>query len=558
MTWLLSLEKVSFAYGGGPKPALDQVDFHIGPGEFVGLAGHLGAGKSTLIRAATGLAPKLLKGRFSGRVLVKGESIERRRVADLAGTIGTVFQDFENQIFSTNVRRELAFGLENLGLDRRIMLERIARTAELTGLSDLMDREPQSLSGGQKQRLALASVLCLQPDLLLGDEPTTDLDPLGRRQVGQVLDRLVKSGHGVGLVDQDVDRLLDADRLVVLESGRVAAQGPPAEVLADPSFCLDHGLFPPPLFDLFARLGLAERPRRAEAAKAVLDRHGFRLKPEQTLSLEPEPSGPVLIAADGVSFSYPDSPPALTRLALEIKAGEFLALLGANGSGKTTLVKLFNALLKPSSGRVLFQGRDTAGLSPAEMGRHVGFVFQNPDQMLFAATVRDEVSFGLKNFGLPAGEIETRAAEALATVRLSGRESEDPFTLTRGERQKLAVASVLAYRPEVLVLDEPTTGLDAAEQTAMMELLVRLNRSGHTIIIITHAVDLASAYARRLVLLESGRLAGDGPPARILARDDLLAQAGLVAPENFRLGLMYGRPALTPAELAGSLTREPE
>ena len=555
MDGLLSLEQVSFLYRGSEKAALEEVDFHVDPGEFVGIAGPNGAGKSTLVRCASGIVPRFFKGRFSGQVRLKGQSISGRKVAELAGLVGTVFQDFESQLFSTSVRHELAFGMENLGLDRETMLERIDRVAGLVGLSDLMAREPQSLSGGQKQRLALAGVLCVEPELLLGDEPSTDLDPVGRKDLFEILERLRSEGHSVGLVEHDTERLISADRVVIMRSGRVDASGRPDQVLSDPDFCREHGLFAPQIFALFSRLGLPERPASIEEAKEVLDRAGFRPHHGPGAADRPEPGGAPLIAAEKIRFSYTKGAPVLHDLSLEIKPGDFVALLGANGSGKTTLVKQFNALLRPDSGLVLFKGTPVDEIGTAGMGRRLGFVFQNPDHMLFAADAFEEVAFGLRNFGLGEKEIGPRVAAALDTVGLPGKEGLDPFTMTKGERQKLAVACVLACEPEVLILDEPTTGLDAREQTAMMDLLNRLNQAGHTIIVITHSVDIAAAYARRVVLMESGRIIGDASARRIFARPDLLSRAGLIAPPCVRLGHEYGLSVLTVDELAAALAR---
>ena len=553
---LLSCQNVSFAYRGSKQPALDKVDFSIDQGEFVGIAGATGAGKSTLVRCASGIVPKLFRGPFSGEVLIKGEPITKKRVAELAGTIGTVFQDFEAQLFSTNVRREFAFGMENLCIDRETMLRRIDQVAHLVGLSNFMNREPQSLSGGQKQRLALASVLCLSPDLLLCDEPTTDLDPIGKRDLLDILDTLVSSGNSVGLVEHDTERLISADRIIILRDGRIIASGKPAEVLSDSKFCIENGLFAPQMFALFSLLGLPEHPLSVEAAKEVLDSRGFIPKAIPEGAEMPEPGGSPLITAEDIHFSYLPNVPVLQGVSLEIKRGDFVCLLGQNGSGKTTMVKHFNAFLKSTSGRVFFEGTPVDEIGPAKMGRKIGFVFQNPDQMLFAANVFQEVAFGLRNYGIAEKDITRKISASLEAVGLDGKEEVDPFIMTKGERQKLAVACILACEPEVLVLDEPTTGLDAKEQIAMMDLLTTLNRAGHTIIIITHSVQVAAAYARRVILLESGKIIGDGTAREIFSKPDLLSRTNLIAPPCVRLGNMYGLSVLTVFELAESIKRE--
>jgi energy-coupling factor transporter ATP-binding protein EcfA2 len=553
---LLSCKNVSFAYRGSKQLALDKVDFSIDEGEFVGIAGATGAGKSTLVRCASGIVPKFFKGPFSGEVLVKGKPIRKRRVAELAGTIGTVFQDFESQLFSTNVRRELAFGMENLCIERETMLSRIDQVAKLVGLSDFTNREPQSLSGGQKQRLALASILCLNPDLLLCDEPTTDLDPIGKKDLLDILEHLVASGNSVGLVEHDTERLIHADRIIIMHDGCIVASGKPTDILSDPRFCIHNGLFAPQMLALFSLLGLQEQPFSIEEAKEILDRKGFITKAGSTGVEMPEPGGAPLINIEDVHFSYTPNVPVLHGVSLEIRQGEFVCILGKNGSGKTTLVMHFNAFLQPTSGHVLFNGTPVNEIGPAKIGRRIGFVFQNPDQMLFAANVFEEVTFGLRNYGVAQKAIPQKVSTALEAVGLAGKEEVDPFIMTKGERQKLAVACVLACEPEVIMLDEPTTGLDAEEQVAMMELLTTLNRAGHTIVIITHSVQVAAAYAHRVVLLDSGKIIGEGTAREIFSRPDLLSRTGLIAPPCVRLGNMYGLSVLTVSEMAESIERK--
>lgn len=553
MNKLLCIRDLSFAYRNALSRAVDQLNFSIDEGEFVGITGSTGAGKSTLIRACTGIVPKFSKGPFRGTVEVNGKDIKHLKTADLAGTVGTVFQDFEAQLFSTNVAREMAFGMENLCIDRARMWERIHRISDLVGLSGLLDREPQSLSGGQKQRLALASVLCLEPRLLLCDEPTTDLDPAGKNKLLDILQEISRSGHGVGLVELDSERLVRADRIITLQKGRIVAEGPPAKVFADPKFCRDNGLFPPQLFELFALLGLAERPVETVQAKKILDQTGFVL--HEKINMPETLQGAPIITVRDLCFSYNPQRPVLQNINLDIHQGDFVALLGQNGSGKTTLVQQIVDLLTPSQGQVCFHGKPVKKIGISHIGKKIGFVFQNPDQMIFAANVYEEVAFGLGNFGFDKKEIADRVGAALETVGLSGREKTDPFVMTKGERQKLAVAGVLACEPEVLIMDEPTTGLDADEQTAMMDLLCKLNRKGHTIIIITHSVEIVAGYAGRVVLLDGGRIIGDGPTAKIFARQALLEKAGLMAPACVRLSGLYGQTALTVSELAGQFRR---
>lgn len=555
----LEYRDVSFAYRGQKKFALQRIDFSVSEGETVALLGRSGAGKSTFVRCASGLVPRFYGGAYAGEVLVEGDSIRGRRVAELADKVGTLFQDFESQLFSTNVRLECAFGMENLGIDRKTMVRRIDAVGKLVGISHLMDREPQSLSGGQKQRLAFASILCLDPSILLCDEPTTDLDPQGRSDLFRVLTRLRGENHAIVVVESDTERLLDFDRVVVLTDGCKAAEGPPSEVLGDVGLCRKNGLAVPQLFEVFAGLGLAQRPIHVRDAVTILKREGFAAlsAPLHPAREDPQPpldrGVPAVITIDGLHFSYIPGVPVLRGISLELGEGEYLAILGSNGSGKTTLVKHMIGLLSAQSGRVLLRGEPVEKIERTVLGRKIGFVFQNPDHMLFAATAFEEIAFGLRNFGFSSDEISRKTKWALEVVGLAGLESVDPFTMTKGDRQKLAVACVLACDPELIILDEPTTGLGMEERLRMMELLDELHHAGRTIIIITHSMEIAAVHARRIVVLESGAVIADRSPRGVFGSPDLLNRAGLEMPACTELGRHFGVCTLTVAELVSGL-----
>jgi len=453
------------------------------------------------------------------------------------------------------------------------------------GLTHLQHADPATLSGGQKQRLALAALLAAQPDVLVLDEPTTDLDPQGRRELVNMLRRLCAAGKTLVVVENDLWSPTDteadslaAETMAVLGAGALQARAPAAELLRDPERCRKLGLKPLPLPDLFARLGSLERPLTVEEAVAAARREGWRLDASRVGRdiLDRPVGGPVagpgcpgprdaetgprdaetIIRIEGLRHSY-DAVEALAGVDLEIRRGDFVALLGPNGAGKTTLARHLNGLLKPSAGRVLVAGQDTTKTTPAQLARTVGYLFQDPDDGIFCQQVSDEVEFGLRNLGLPAAEREARVCEALAWVGLTDRAAADPFTLTRGERQQVALAAVLAVRPEVIVFDEPTTGLDGAEQVAMMERLRALNAEGHTIVMITHAAWAAAEYARRLVLMgEGGRVLADGTPRELYADEALLEQARQVAPDVIRFSrAAFGQVLLSVDEAAGCLQR---
>ncbi|MGC9083403.1 MAG: ABC transporter ATP-binding protein [Anaerolineae bacterium] len=515
-------------------------------GTYVVIMGHEGAGKSTLCCSLNALVPRFFRGEYVGRVVVHGVEVAQARVAEMSRRVGLVLQDFEAQLFSTSVELEVAFGPENLRLPRDEIERRINRYLRFVGLAEMRRREPASLSGGQKQRLAIASVLALEPLVLVMDEPTTDLDPIGREEVLSVSDLLRQERRTLLVVDQDPETAVDADQVWLMRDGEIVAQGPPRKVLTDLALLEACGVQPPPTIALFQALGWPGQPLTVEEAIALIREHHLaRPRPLQSPAA-PTNGRPVILELRDVDYIYPTRwVEALKGVNLQIHEGEFLALVGQNGSGKTTLAKHLNGLLKPTRGEVLFRGRPLGEIRRTEMARHVGYVFQNPDHQIFSNTVREEVGFSLRMAGMDARTIEERVSEALAVVGLSGYEDEVPFTLTKGERQRVAVASVLAVQPQVIILDEPTTGLDYRHQRSMMEMLRDLHRRGHTVIIITHSMWVAAEYAERVVVMKDGRILLDAPTRTAFAQEEILAEASLRPPPLLRLGNWLGTSGMT-------------
>jgi energy-coupling factor transport system ATP-binding protein len=541
----ISIQDLSFTYAETSRPALQHINGEVEEGTFVVIMGHEGAGKSTLCCSLNALVPRFFRGEYAGRVVVHDVEVAQARVAEMSQRVGLVLQDFEAQLFSTSVELEVAFGPENLCLPRDEIERRIDRYLRFVGLADMRRREPASLSGGQKQRLAIASVLALEPPVLVMDEPTTDLDPVGREEVLSVSDMLRQERRTLLVVDHDPETAVDADQVWLMREGEIVAQGPPRQVLTDLALLESCGVQPPPTVALFQALGWPGRPLTVEEAIAQIQEQSLaRPRPLQTPTALTN-TRPVILELRDVDYVYPTrAVEALKGINLQIREGEFLALVGQNGSGKTTLAKHLNGLLKPTRGEVFFRGRPLQEIRRTEMARHVGYVFQNPDHQIFSNTVREEVGFSLRMAGMDPKAIEERVAEALAVVGLSGYEEEVPFTLTKGERQRVAVASVLAAQPQVIILDEPTTGLDYRHQRSMMEMLRDLHRRGHTVIIITHSMWVAAEYAERVVVMKDGQILLDAPTRATFAQEQVLAEASLRPPPLLRLGNWLGTSGL--------------
>jgi energy-coupling factor transporter ATP-binding protein EcfA2 len=479
---LIQLRNVSYSYPHAEGKALSNLSLAIRPGEILYVTGPTGAGKTTLCLAASGILHHEYGGTFEGTVSLFNRDVrEYRSMAEIGKKIGVVFDDADAQLIFTTVEEEVASGLENQGISREEMERRLRHVAEVTGIDHLMHRAPHTLSGGQKQRVAIAATLALGTDVLLLDEPTQELDTAATGAICTVLKRLKEEGKTVVIVEQKIDELaLLADRMVVIENGTIIAEGLPDHLLADERIRDLVGDGTP------ASVPLAS-PVSGSAAVSSTD-------------------GASIVSVVGLVHRYGDIP-AVNGIDLEIAPGEIVAIVGENGSGKTTLVKHFIGLLRPTEGSITIDGLDTATTPITELARHVGLVFQNPDTMLFEESVEAEIAFGLKNIG--CSDQPQIIDAVLQEVGLADKKATYPRSLSRGERQRLALACVIAMRPKVIILDEPTTGLDLRESRRVMDIVRRLQQEGHTIVMVTHNMRLVQAYADRIVEIAEGKIVRD-------------------------------------------------
>jgi energy-coupling factor transport system ATP-binding protein len=563
-------------YRDAATPAVRGISLAVRAGEIVVIMGATGSGRSTLVKSLARIVPSFHPATVAGEITVCGESVGTRSVRDLAGTVGVVFQDFEAQLFSTNVQSEVAFAMEHLAVPAAEMPARAEAALAAVGLVGFGGRDPATLSGGEKQRLAIAGLLALDPAILLLDEPTTDLDPLGRVQILDLLRRLRAQGRAIVVVEHEIAAAVTADRIILLREGAIVADGRPGDILPQIAQFEACGVRPHDVarvLDAFAvpPLGLwidnwsddrgDERHRIDAMYVAAYDRltaAGVSRRVENgggaAAAALSRPSA-LRLAVERLSFQYRAGVPVLDDVSVAIGAGEFVALMGHNGSGKTTLAKHLAGLLDATSGSVRLGGVDVRRLRPPQLAAEIGFVFQDPDHQLFAATAVDEVAFGPRNLGLAPDEVAARAGAALDAVGLAHRADADPFLLDKGERQRLAVASVLSMQPTVLILDEPTTGLDYREQRTMMGLLTRLNRGGTTVVIITHTPWVVAEYAERAIMMGGGRVLWDGAVRKLFADPALLARAAFHPPDVTALGYRFGVVALRVDELIDALER---
>ena len=554
---IIEVRDLRYSYPNAASPALRGIDLTIDKGEFVLLTGPSGCGKTTFCRTLNGLIPHFYNGEMDGEVLVSGLNVREHPTYKLAQHVGLIFQNPDNQIFALTVEKDVAFGLENQGVPKEKMREEISWALETAGIDHIKDRATHEMSGGQKQRLAIASILAMKPKVLVLDEPTSFLDPLGAERIFSVLDTLNREYEmTILLIEHRVDLATQyADRVIVFSEGGITNQGTPEEVFTNEATRL-AGVSIPRVIELNDRLksrgiSLDKVPlnptmlvEQLQGRIKSLGRAGRAVDTDLEHYAVEQYVTPI-IEVEGVSFSYPGVDKALDDVSLTIHKGEFVAIMGENGAGKTTLVKHLNGLLRPQEGRITIEGSDIADMSVANLARRVGLVFQNPDDQLFSEDVEEEISFALRNFGFESDVIEKRVDWALNLLDLERYRKSSPFILSGGERKRVALSSVLAWDPEIVVLDEPTIGQDYAQKERLRHFLMQLRTQGKTTIIVTHDVEFVADCKPRIVLMANGKVIADGPIKKIMTDSESMAHASVSPPEIakvFRKLSEYGFP----------------
>jgi len=514
---VIHFRRVSYWYPDSPEPVLRDVTFDIEEGEFVLVIGPSGSGKSTLLRCINGMIPHFYGGTFAGAVRVAGLDPVELGPKGMAHLVGFVLQDPEAQFVVDTVEDELAFAMENQGLSMTLMRKRIEEVLDQLSIAHLRHRRISSLSGGEKQRVAIASVLTLQPKVLVLDEPTSQLDPQAAEEVLTVLQKLNEDlGLTILLSEHRLERVAQyADRILwVPAPGRPPALGAPAEILAQVDLT-------PPLITLAKAMGWRPLPLTIKQARPFARRAGLVGQPslqdeESVIRQRPPNAAPqdsLTVDMRDVWYAYPGTDqPALRGIHLQVNRGEFLALMGRNGSGKSTLLKHIIGLLQPQRGQVLVAGHDTRRHSVEELARFVGYVPQNPGALLFQDTLRDELEFTLRNHGIPPRDY----TPLLRALGLEPHLERYPRDLSVGERQRAALAAILVVEPQVILLDEPTRGLDYPQKRSLAGFLKEQKAQGRTVIMSTHDVELVAECADRVVILGEGEVIVDGPARKVM------------------------------------------
>jgi energy-coupling factor transport system ATP-binding protein len=526
---LILFDRVSYTYPNAAQPALRDVSLTIAEGSFVVVVGASGSGKSTLLRCINGLVPHFYGGSFGGRVLVDGRDTRTHEPRDLADTVGFVFQDPEAQMVVEIVEDELVFGMENLGLAPTLMRRRIEEVLDQLEIAHLRYRRVATLSGGERQRVAIAAVLAMQPRVLLLDEPTSQLDPHSAEEVLTALQKLnADLGLTIVLSEHRLERVVQyADQLIVFDQSETRS---PTVKIGSPRPMLQHSPLAPPLVQLGRALGWQPLPLTIKEGRRFVIAQQLD-EPIQAESPAPPPGSRFAFGRKRTSAAKPD-PPALSiadltvrrgdsevlhGVSLHVDAGEIVAVMGRNGSGKTTLLRAIMGLVEAEHGTIAALGRSLDAVPTEERASSIGYVPQDPRALLFAETVADEVRWTLKQDGSRSIEqIEARVREVLDQLNLADLADTHPRDLSGGEQQRAALAAILAAEPAVVLLDEPTRGLDYASKADLTRLLRELRVAGRAVVVVTHDVELVVAIADRVVLLGNGEVVVAGTPGKLM------------------------------------------
>ncbi len=564
MQTIANFDQVSYTYPNGTDFALKDISLEIRQGEFLGIIGPTGAGKTTLCLTLNGIVPQFYGGRFFGYLQIGSLDTLSHPVSTLAQKVGIVFEDPESQLITTSVATEIAFTLENLRIPREEILNRIPQALAAVRLNGAELKNPQELSGGQKQRLAIASALAVQPDLLILDEPTSQLDPIGSQEVFATIRELNQQfGITVVMVSHAAEEMAQyADRIALIAEGKLQALGTPQEIYSQIDLLQKYNLRAPQVAQTFYEmqtrgLEIAQIPVTLEAGLKLLNELLDQLSHRNLLNQfnavsqqnqlsrdlttsnqisnqvfsQNQPQNQPILAVENLQHTYPDGTPALENISLNIYQGEYVLIIGQNGAGKSTLVKHFLNLLQATSGKVLINQQDIQAFSVSSLAKLIGYVSQNPDQQIFNTTVAKEVAFALKNLGYPKEKITQQTRQCLEMMGLWQYRDLHPLSLPKGDRSRIIIAAILAMEPQIIIFDEPTTGQDYQGAQAILEVSRQLHQMGKTVIVITHHLYLMADYAERVIVMGKGKILIDAAMREVFHQKDLLASTYLTPPQ---------------------------
>ena len=532
----ISFNQFTFQYDAQAEATLKDISFDIAKGEKVLILGPSGSGKSTLAQCLNGIIPNIHKGQAQGQVRIDGQDIFKQSIYDKSQLVSTVLQDPDGQFIGLTVAEDLAFALENDCADQSEMKDKVALWAERLDLTSLLNHRPQDLSGGQKQRVSLAGVLIDESPILLFDEPLANLDPKSGQETIDLIDKIHKEvGATTIIIEHRLEDVLyrPVDRILLVNEGELIFNGSPDELLSS-TLLLENGIREPLYVTVLRQLGFDTRSAQNLSQLDALDLSDLAL-PDRVLKDKKDSSSDSILKVEGLSVSYGDNPAIIEDLSFSLKKGERLAIVGKNGAGKSTLAKALCGFV-PSQGQLIYKGRDISQDSIAERSERIGFVLQNPNQMISQTMIFDEVALGLRLRGIEEAEVEERVHEVLKTCGLYSFRKWPISALSFGQKKRVTIASILVLKPEIIILDEPTAGQDYKTYTDIMTFLDSLQKQGHTIVMITHDMQLMLEHSDRCLVVVEGKIIADDKPVTILNQKDLLESANLKQTSLYTLG----------------------
>ena len=532
----ISFNQFTFQYDAQAEATLKDISFDIAKGEKVLILGPSGSGKSTLAQCLNGIIPNIHKGQAQGQVRIDGQDIFKQSIYDKSQLVSTVLQDPDGQFIGLTVAEDLAFALENDCADQSEMKDKVALWAERLDLTSLLNHRPQDLSGGQKQRVSLAGVLIDESPILLFDEPLANLDPKSGQETIDLIDKIHKEvGATTIIIEHRLEDVLyrPVDRILLVNEGELIFNGSPDELLSS-TLLLENGIREPLYVTVLRQLGFDTRSAQNLSQLDALDLSDLAL-PDRVLKDKRDSSSDSILKVEGLSVSYGDNPTIIEDLSFSLKKGERLAIVGKNGAGKSTLAKALCGFV-PSQGKLTYEGQDISQDSIAERSERIGFVLQNPNQMISQTMIFDEVALGLRLRGIEEAEVEERVHEVLKTCGLYSFRKWPISALSFGQKKRVTIASILVLKPEIIILDEPTAGQDYKTYTDIMNFLDSLQKQGHTIVMITHDMQLMLEYSDRCLVVVEGEIIADDKPVTILNQKDSLESANLKQTSLYTLG----------------------
>ncbi len=535
-----------FHYQAQSEPTLKSINLQIEKGEKILIAGPSGSGKSTLGYCINGLIPHFYKGQTTGKLLINGQDTKDKEIFDLSKMVGTVLQDADGQFIGLTVGEDIAFSLENECIPQEEMIERVKKVSGIVHIENHLKSSPQELSGGQKQRVALGGVLVDNVDILLFDEPLANLDPATGKYAIELIDELSKqTGKTIIIIEHRLEDVLwrHMDHIVLMEQGKIVQEATPDEMLCS-GMLRKRGIREPLYVTALSYAGVHLVPDMHPSNLDLMDIDKLR-EPLKNwynkITLSPiQPEKDVILSLSHINFSYNEDFQVLKDISFTIHRGEMTAIVGKNGAGKSTLCKLICGFEKQDSGTILMDGKDMSGVTIKERAENIGYVMQNPNQMISKALIREEVGLGLSLRNVPQSEINERVDNVLKICGLYPFRNWPVSALSYGQKKRVTIASILILEPKILLLDEPTAGQDYRHYTEIMEFLQKLQSDGKTILLITHDMHLMQEYAPRAIVIADGTLINDGPSAQALTNPDIINPANLKETSLFTLAKKAG------------------